>query len=118
MGLKEVKDNVIFKIQLAKAETKKKAAQAFDWCMKNPEMAVAIGGGVLALAKPITKGVIKHVNLKKEEDFRDRSIYDRSAGHYVYARRKISNNEWLEIDRRRKNGEPISYILDSMHLLG
>lgn len=43
--------------------------------------------------------------------------YDRSLGHYWKLRRELTNEEWLEIDKRKKNGERLSDILDDMRVL-
>lgn len=59
----------------------------------------------------------KHVNLRKEEMIKDLRIYDTSLGHYWELRKKLNNDQWLEIERRRSAGEKLGDILDSMNVL-
>ena len=47
----------------------------------------------------------KHAALTKEQNLKDLYCYDRSLGHYWKLRRELTNEEWLEIDKRKKNGE-------------
>lgn len=65
----------------------------------------------------ITKVVGKHVNLRKQETLKDLYCYDRSLGHYWRLRRELSNQEWLEVDRRKRNGERLADILADMRVL-
>ena len=59
----------------------------------------------------------KHAALAKEQDLKDLYCYDRSLGHYWKLRRELTNDEWLEIDKRKKEGERLSDILDDMKVL-
>ena len=59
----------------------------------------------------------KHAALTKEQTLKDLYCYDRSLGHYWKLRRELTNEEWLEIDKRKKNGERLSDILDAMRVL-
>ena len=70
-------------------------------------------GGITTVAKVVGK----HVNLHKQEDLKDLYCYDRSLGHYWKLRRELTNQEWLEIDKRKKNGERLSDILDELKVL-
>lgn len=102
----ELKDKVIFKTK-----------QAYQWCKENPEMAIAIGSAVFAGGKYLAKASIKRSNIKAEEDVKNLYCYDRSLGHYWKLRRELRNDEWIEIDRRKQNGERLSDILYSMRVL-
>lgn len=102
----ELKDKVIFKTK-----------QAYKWCMDNPEMAVAIGSVIFAGGKYLGKAVIKHQQIKEQEDVKNLYCYDRSLGHYWKLRRELRNDEWIEIDRRKQQGERLSDILYSMRVL-
>lgn len=70
-------------------------------------------GGIAAGAKMLSK----HAALAKEQDLKDLYCYDRSLGHYWKLRRELTNDEWLEIDKRKKEGERLSDILDDMKVL-
>lgn len=63
------------------------------------------------------KAADKRAKIKKEEDLKDLYCYDRSLGHYWSLRRKLTNKEWAEIDRRKKCGERLSDILSEMKVL-
>ena len=69
--------------------------------------------GIAAGAKMLSK----HAALAKEQNLKDLYCYDRSLGHYWKLRRELTNEEWLEIDKRKKNGERLSDILDDMRVL-
>ena len=75
---------------------------------------------ILVLA-PVVLAAIKfggkQVKLSKEKHLKEDYCYDRSLGHYWALRRTPSNQEWLEIDRRKRNGERMADILSDMRLL-
>ena len=102
----EVKDKVIFKTK-----------QAYEWCKRNPEMAIAIGSAIFAGGKYCAKAAVKQKQIKAQEDVKNLYCYDRSLGHYWKLRRELRNDEWIEIDRRKQNGERLSDILFSMRVL-
>lgn len=77
------------------------------------EIAPLALGALAVTAKVITKSV----HLKQERDLKDRFVWDNRLGHYWKTRRKLSNSEWLEVERRKKLGEDIGTILRSMKLL-
>ncbi|MBR1703111.1 MAG: hypothetical protein IJ716_14385 [Lachnospiraceae bacterium] len=95
-----------------------------NWFYENKELAMILipiaGTATVALVKGtinISKGAVRAHNLKKEEDLKNLYCYDRSLGHYWALRRELSNAEWIEIDRRKKNGERLSDILDELKVL-
>lgn len=100
-----------------KIKAREKATAAYNWCCENPEMAVAIGSMIFAGGKYLTKAAVKRSNIKAEEDVKNLYCYDRSLGHYWKLRRELRNDEWIEIDRRKRNGESLSDILYSMRVL-
>ena len=59
----------------------------------------------------------KQIKLAKEKNLKENYCYDRSLGHYWALRRNPSNAEWLEIDRRKRNGERLADILEDLRLL-
>lgn len=59
----------------------------------------------------------KRHNLKLEEKNKDYRCYDASLGHYWELKRKLTNDEWVYIDRRKNNGERLSDILDELKVL-
>ena len=55
--------------------------------------------------------------MHKEKDLKDLYCYDRSLGHYWRLRRELTNAEWIEIDKRKNNGERLADILDELKVL-
>ena len=55
--------------------------------------------------------------MKKEKDLKDLYCYDRSLGHYWTLRRRLTNAEWVEIDKRKNNGERLADILSELKVL-
>lgn len=96
---------------------KKKMKNAWAWVVENKEL-VIVGIPVLAGAiAGTTKAVNKYVTIRKMEQVKNLYCYDRSLGHYWKLRREPTNTEWLEIDKRKANGERLSDILESMKVL-
>ena len=75
----------------------------------------------IKFATPLVLGgaaaIGKHVRHRKAKNLKENYCYDRSLGHYWSLRRTPSNREWLEIDRRKRNGERLADILSEMRLL-
>ena len=113
----ETKLNFKEKFTVYKAVVKTKVKNGYTWCKNNPESALAIGGVIFSGVCYLGKAAIKRSNIKAEEDVKNLYCYDRSLGHYWKLRRELRNDEWLEIDRRKRNGESLSDILCSMRVL-
>ena len=113
--------NVIFMKDLRKAQRKawvrEKVQAAKDFMSDNKEVLVIAITSIIGLGKMVTKSINKTVNLRKEEHLKNEYCYDRSLGHYWELRRKLTNKEWLEIDRRKKNGEKLSDILKGLMVI-
>lgn len=95
-------------------ETKKKV---LDWWEDNKvyvAVALPVIGGVMT--KTI-KAVSQHHNLKMEARNKDLRLYDTSLGHYWELKRKLRNDDWVQINRRRNLGESLGDILDEMRVL-
>lgn len=107
--------------QIKKAEKREKInaklAKAKDWWDDNK--------GAVLVAAPVVGGIAlkgmqifgKHHNLKLEQRNKDRRCYDTSLGHYWELKRKLTNRDWVEINRRRRNGESLGDILDNLGVL-
>lgn len=102
----ELKDNI-----------KNKTKVTIEWCKKNPEIALAIGSGILAGGKFIIKSGIKYHQNRQLYELKNNYIYDRSHGHYWELRREPSSREFMEIDRRKDDGEKLVDILDDLRLI-
>lgn len=103
---RELKEKVRSKIQNGK-----------EWFARNKETVIALTPVIIGGITTVAKVVGKRYNLHKEETLKDEYCYDRSLGHYWRLKRPLSNKEWLEIDRRKKDGERLSGILDEMRVL-
>lgn len=103
---REIKERINEKIQ-----------NGLVWLDNNKETILTLTPVVVGGLATVTKVVGKHTNLRKEEELKDLYCYDRSLGHYWKLRRELTNKEWLEIDKRKQNGERLSDILDDMKVL-
>lgn len=120
-----MKDNVLkfedFKKEAKKREFKEKVKSKIqngkEWLERNKEMVITITPIIIGGITTIVKVVGKRNNLSKQETLKDEYCYDRSLGHYWRLRRSLSNKEWLEIDKRKKDGERLSDILNDMKVL-
>lgn len=88
-----------------------------NWFYNNKDMIMFFGPAIIGLTTTSIKVVGKHLNLRKEQQVKEFYCYDRSLGHYWKLRRELSNSEWIEIDKRKKNGERLSDILDELKVL-
>lgn len=100
-----------------KQKIKWKLDDAKGWVLKNKEMLTILTPILVSGSISIIKIVGKRHNLKSEKDLKELYCYDRSLGHYWRIKRNLSNREWLEINRRKHNGENLADILNSMRVL-
>ncbi len=114
---KYLKDDVLYHYRKFKIKVCKVRNDAVNWCRRNPQAAIALIGTGSSVIAFLLKNGIKHLNLRKEEKIKREYVYDTSLGHYWNLRRKLSNQEWLDIERRRKSGECLGDILSSMNVL-
>ena len=100
-----------------KMKFKRKLRDGKEWIVRNKEAVIILTPIAIKGATSIIKVVGKSRNLRKEEELKDLYCYDRSLGHYWRLKRELSNREWLEIDRRKRNGERLSDILTELKVL-
>ena len=84
------------------------------------ENAVAImmaAPAVLGVVAKVMSVVGKHSKIRKEEMIKDKSVWDPVVGHYWRLKRKLTKDEWLYITKKRKSGEMLGDILESLHVL-
>lgn len=99
---------------------KGKGKAALDWVDIHREETVAIAAGVTAVAgvgAKVVKGHNKKKALAEERELKDLYVYDRRLGHYWKVKRRLSNSEWLEVDRRQREGQRMADILSDLRLL-
>ena len=109
--------NKEIKKRAMKEKVRAKIQSTKEWVVRNKEAVITFTPVVIGGATKIVKVVGKQMNLRKEGQLKDLYCYDRSLGHYWRLRRELTNKEWLEIDKRKKNGERLSDILDEMKVL-
>lgn len=108
------------KLNEARETLNEKMNDTIFWIRNNPESFVAILGASIPLVSAIDKMFYRNYRKyenRKESRKEDRYIYDRSTGLHYYTRRRMSPNDKLEIERRKRNGEPMGLILRSMRLI-
>ena len=103
---REIKEMIQQKYQTAK-----------EWAVNNKAVVAAATPVVLSGITKFGKFVGRRVNLRKQEQLKTHYCYDRSLGHYWKLKRELRSDEWLEIDRRKRNGEKLSDILAQMRVL-
>ena len=87
------------------------------FCTNNPEITLFIVTTVVGAIGFFGKKGFKFLQLHKEEQIKDLYCYDRSLGHYWKLRRELTNDEWVAIDKRKRNGEKLADILDELKVL-
>lgn len=111
------KETINTKFEQVKWRARGAVAKAEKWAKENPEKAIAIASGGVALIQYVGKQAIKDYNANKEIKLLKTRVYDPSKGHYYYLKRELTNKEWLMIDKRREAGEKLPDILDEMKVL-
>lgn len=103
-----------------KENVKRKFSNAVNFVSDHKEeimiLSPIIMAGIAGVTK-VSKGMIRNHNLNKEQDLKELYCYDRSLGHYWKLRKPLSNNDWMTINNRKKNGETLADILSSMNVL-
>ena len=90
------------------------------WLSDNKETIAVVAPVVIAGVSgstKIVKGISKHVALNKEQQLKERFVYDRSLGKYLELKKPLSNSQLKTILDRKENGEKLGNILQNMNLL-
>lgn len=115
------KEELKKKIKIKKWELKNwwhdRKLEAKQFWNENREYLVILIPVVLASGEKVFKEVKRERQLKEERDLKERFIYDMSLKCYYELRRKPKPQEYLEIERRKRNGESLGKILSDMRLL-
>lgn len=83
------------------------------WLADHPGALVVLVPAAVTVWKTGTVTVNKLV----EAYHRDRQVWDPVLGHYFDLKRKLSGQEWVIIEARKKAGESIGQILSDMGVL-
>lgn len=105
------------KAKALKEKARTKLHDANEWIKWHKEEIVTYGPIAIAGITTTAKVVGRRINLHKEETLKNLYCYDRSLGHYWRLKRPLSNREWVAIESRRKRGERLADILNSMNVL-
>lgn len=105
------------KIRKIKAKVEEIKNKAVDLITEHPTEALALATTLIGSAVGLARRADRKKDLREQQRLREEYIYDRSLGSYWKTRRKLSNSEKLEIERRRRQGESLGEILRSMRLL-
>lgn len=100
-----------------KEKAKDKIRNGYEWVKDNKKEAIGIVTLLATATTTVVKTVGKRSNLAKQESIKNLYCYDRSLGHYWKLRRELTNQEWLEIDRRKRAGERLADILSELKVL-
>lgn len=95
----------------------KKSKAASDWISEHSDTVSEVVIVVLLGGSALVSQLHKSAVLRKEDRLKNLYCYDRSLGHYWRLRRELTNSEWIEIDRRKRNGERLADILDELRVL-
>ena len=99
-------------------EDKKAKAENFvEVCKQNKETVVAIASVAVPGVIELVKLGVKHSQKTDEKNHRKLDMWDPVEGHYWRLRREPKTYEYLEIERRVKNGESRGDVLAEMGLL-
>ena len=100
-----------------KKKVKMKGAEVLSWAQRNPQATIGILSVAGSVGGFLVKNLTKNRLLNKEQRLKDNYVYDRSLGHYWELDHKLSSKEWVEIDKRRSDGERMGDILVDMKVL-
>ena len=114
-NLKEICESQ--KVKDLKNKLNKKIQDGKYWIIDNKETIIVLAPVVIGIVTPLIKTINKRITLKKAKDLKNLYCYDRKLGHYWSLKRELTNNEWLTVDRRKRNGERLSDILADMRVL-
>lgn len=101
-----------------RARKRQKRLERFaDWWEDNKVYVMILGPAVVGLLGKGVHIITQHQRTSRERELKDRRCWDASLGHYWELRRKLNNNDWTIINRRRNRGESLGDILDDMNVL-
>lgn len=115
---KETKEVISEKWNSFKDWSKKKFNEAKIWCGEHKELVVGVVPVLITGFFEVIKIASKADAREEEKELKELYIYDRSMGHYWKLRRRLTNSEYREIERRRAEGESMGEILEDMRVLG
>jgi len=105
------------RIRKFKAKIEGTADKVKDLVAEHPAETLALVTTGLGSLIGLARRYDRKKDLREQQRLRDEYIYDRSLGSHWRTRRKMTNGEKLEVERRRRQGESLGEILRDMRLL-
>lgn len=87
------------------------------WFEAHPRETFAIIAVMASGAVKIIPKLLRARNINEQERIKEEYVYDRSLGHYWKLKRPLDNDEWREIEERKRNGERLGDILEELKVL-
>lgn len=97
----------------------KRKERAKQWITEDPRRALMLGSvGVVGVKKAVD-GIksLKPTQAELDRKWQELHVYDHSLGCHYDLKRRMTNNEKLELARRKERGEKTGDILRDMKLL-
>ena len=97
----------------------KRKERAKQWFNEDPRRILAVGSVVVVGGKKAIDTIknLKPTQAELDRRWQDLHVYDHSLGCHYDLKRKMTNNEKLELARRKERGEKTGDILRDMKLL-
>lgn len=117
--LKEIKEEVKFKIDNTVYRAEVKIKEAANWASQNPELAIAIATATGVVVKKVANTAdreIRHAREQKEMKARETKFWDPSLRMWVYSKRPLNSDEIMHFADRRYEGVRVIDILSEMNL--
>lgn len=103
------------------AKIKRKARQAKmdaqEWYTTHKLEVLIFGPLIIGIGTTLLRFGCKQISMNREQNLKDLYVYDRVLGHYWKLRRKLTNQEWLAVEARKKAGEDLGKILEDLNAL-
>ena len=87
------------------------------WFEAHPRETFALVAVMASGAVKIIPKLLRARNISEQERIKEEYVYDRSLGHYWKLRRPLDNDEWREIEERKRSGEKLGDILEQLKVL-
>lgn len=94
--------------------------QAVTWCRENKEIVVALAPAVIGGSVELIKAIVRahdHAEEREMERIRRHSVYDRSSGMYLETTEELDNDDFRELQKRKRRGMTTGEALEDMGLL-
>lgn len=105
------------KLDYAKEKLVEFKDNTIKFCKEHKEVLIPLIPVFIGVGGKIIGFVAKQITIHNQKEVKDLYCYDRSLGHYWKLRRELTNDEWVRIDKRKKDGERLADILDEMKVL-